>query len=243
MSYQSIKASYFGQQPTITMRRNNQSKTNYQLRHTLTREAARLMYEEDVKQYHDAKRAAARRIFGQGQKKLIQLRSRDLPSNGEIAEEVARLVRFHEGDSILNQLFTMRVLSLDVMQALDEFTPRLIGSVSTGRIRKNSDIDLHVFVDEIEQLEIKLTELGWAYEENNVTINKNGKMVDYTHVYIDKQFPIELSVYPRMELRVRTRSSTDGKPIVRLSSDALLQLIIDDHSDAWSRYLKQEEPL
>ncbi|WP_250658431.1 nucleotidyltransferase domain-containing protein [Alkalimarinus coralli] len=134
----------------------------------------------------------------------------------------------------------MRVLCLDIMQALDEFTPRLIGSVSTGRIRKNSDIDLHVFVDEIEILETKLDKLGWAYTEDSITINKNGKMVSYTHIYIDMQFPVELSVYPRRELRVRSRSSTDGKPILRVSSSALLQLILDEHGEAWSQHIKQE---
>ena len=40
--------------------------------------------------------------------------------------------------------------------------------------------------------------------------------MDYTHIYLQADFPVELSVYPRAELRVVSRSSTDGKPIKRL---------------------------
>jgi len=219
------------------MKNNKHSKGNPQLRTMLTREAARLMYEEDIKQYHDAKRIAAKRLFGRGKKGTVQVRTKDLPTNGEIADEVATLARFHEGNNIDDQLFAMRVTALGIMLDLKPFSPRLIGSVSTGRVRKGSDIDLHVFADDHEQLETHIRSLGWAYEERNITIQKDGKLIDFTHIYIDKQFPIELSIYPRTELRIRGKSSTDGKPIIRLSYDALLQRIIDDHGIAWSEYL------
>ena len=221
------------------MRNNKHSKGNPQLRTMLTREAARLMYEEDIKQYHDAKRIAAKRLFGRGKKGAVQIRTKDLPSNGEIADEVATLARFHEGSNIDAQLFTMRVTALDIMLNLKPFSPRLIGSVSTGRVRKGSDIDLHVFVDDHEQLETHITNLGWDYDKKNITIQKDGKLIDFTHIYINNQFPIELSVYPQRELRIRGRSSTDGKPIIRLSYDALLQQIIDNHGIAWSEYLSK----
>ena len=219
------------------MKNNKHSKGNPQLRTMLTREAARLMYEEDIKQYHDAKRIAAKRLFGRGKKGTVQVRTKDLPTNGEIADEVATLARFHEGNNIDDQLFAMRVTALGIMLDLKSFSPRLIGLVSTGRVRKGSDIDLHVFADDHEQLETHIRSLGWAYEERNITIQKDGKLIDFTHIYIDKQFPIELSIYPRTELRIRGKSSTDGKPIIRLSYDALLQRIIDDHGIAWSEYL------
>jgi hypothetical protein len=42
---------------------------------------------------------------------------------------------------------------------------------------------------------------------------------------------VELTVYPRGELRHRPRSSTDGKPIERLSLAAVLSLIDREHPD------------
>lgn len=219
------------------MRRNKYIKGNPQLRTMLIREAARLMYEEGVEQYHDAKHLAAKRIFGRGQKSSIQPITRDLPSNGEISEELMNLAQFHEGKSLSQRLFLMRVTALEVMSNLTRYSPRLIGSVSTGRIRKGSDIDLHVFTDSLEQLRLDLISLSWEFEEQQVTIRKGSAFIEYTHIYLDQQFPIELSVYPRLELRIQNRSSTDGKPIVRVNSDALLQLLMGEHADAWADYI------
>ncbi len=76
------------------MRKNTRgnNQTHSQIRQTLAKEAARLMYEEDVSQYFDAKRMAAKRLFGQSGKKGMQYRPKDLPSNGEISIEIAKLV-------------------------------------------------------------------------------------------------------------------------------------------------------
>lgn len=219
------------------MRRNKYIKGNPQLRQMLVREAARLMYEEGVGQYHDAKHLAAKRILGRGQKGSFQTRTRDLPSNGEISEEVAAIARFHEGDSLTQRLFHMRVTALEVMSCLLDYSPRLIGSVSTGRIRKGSDIDLHVFTDSIESLTSHIDSLDWDYEGKQITIRKGNAFVEYTHIYLDQEFPVELSVYPRMELRIRGRSSTDGKPIVRVSPDSLLQILLEEHGEAWGDYI------
>lgn len=219
------------------MRRNKYVKGNPQLRKMLVREAARLMYEEGVDQYYDAKLLAVKRILGQGKRRVAQPRHRDLPSNGEISNELQALAQFHEGERLTDRLFTMRVTALEVMSELTRFSPRLIGSVSTGKIRKGSDIDLHVFTDSLEELTKRLAALGWAYERQDISIRKGSVFRDFTHIYLDKEFPIELSVYPIMELRVRARSSTDGKPIVRFTTDRLFQVIMEEHGDAWEDYI------
>ena len=173
------------------------------------------MYHEGVKQYFDAKRMANKRMFSRGGVKAGQCRPKDLPSNGEISVELAKLVELLEDDKG-QRLLALRETAVSVMRELQEFTPRLIGSVSTGRIRQGSDIDLHVFTDHIELLETTLQHLQWFYEKEQVTIKKGTQYVEYTHIYLQADFPIELSVYPRRELRVVGRSSTDGKPIKRL---------------------------
>ena len=83
------------------------------------------MYEEGVSQFFDAKQLAAKRLLGQGQGqgKRMRFRPKDLPSNGEIADELQLLARFNEGDQNQVQLFQMRVTALEVMQQLDEFSP------------------------------------------------------------------------------------------------------------------------
>lgn len=224
------------------MRKGKSSKKSQRSNNTrveLTTLAARIMYEEGVDQFYDAKRIAARRMLSKGRGNGC--RSKDLPSNGEISAALDAMANLYEGDARVKKLFAMRMVALDVMDALSEFYPRLIGSVSTGRIRAGSDIDLHVFTDELEYLEQRIRDLGWQYETQQVCIQKQGKPVEFTHAYVDMVFPVELSVYPIKDLRVRGRSSTDGKPIIRLSQDRLQELIAEQHADFWQNYLTTGE--
>ena len=88
-------------------------KKSNNLRVLLVREAARLMFEEGVEQYLEAKKKAAKRILGK--------QTRDLPSNGEISDELYQLSLFHRGDELSTTLFEMRLLAMDVMEYLDWF--------------------------------------------------------------------------------------------------------------------------
>ena len=125
----------------------------------------------------------------------------------------------------------MRKTALKIMQQLSPFNPRLIGSVSTGHIREGSDIDLHVFTDDLETLLRHLDNLGWQYDLDEVAIKQGNKVQLYTHVYFFLEYPIELSVYDTLEIRVTQRSSTDGKPIKRLKPKALIALIEAEHPE------------
>ena len=204
-------------------------KKRNNLRVLITREAARLMYEDGIDQYLDAKRKAAKRILGRSTK--------DLPSNGEISEQLHQLAKFQQGDQHEETLFNMRLLAMDTMEQLNEFNPRLIGSVSTGRVRKGSDIDLHLFTDSLELIQHTIEEIGWNYEVKQVFIEKNGRPMEFNHIYLDLEFPVELSIYPVNEIRVRGRSSTDGKAIERLSVVKVRELVLSEHAELWQSYI------
>ncbi len=206
------------------------------LRGAITLEAARLMYEEGVKQYFTAKRLAARRILGRVGSRSLRYRPQDLPSNGEIRDALLGLAELAEGDSRTRRLFAMRVVALRAMRALEPFAPRLIGSVSTGHIRRGSDIDLQVFCDDPDAVVEHVRGLGWVYETERVTILKGGEIREYLHIHVRDDFELELTVYERGALRFRPRSSTDGKPIVRVKASALEALLALEHPEAWQQY-------
>ena len=63
------------------------------LRGAIAVEAARLMYEEGVKQYFTAKRLAAKRLLGRVGGRRLRYRPMDLPSNGEIRDALLSLGR------------------------------------------------------------------------------------------------------------------------------------------------------
>ena len=107
----------------------------------LIREAARLMVEENVTQYLHAKKLVAKRLFGKPLK--------NLPSNKEVVDVVYQMTYLLNVETLDHHLHEMRQIEIKVMRELSDFSPSLIGSVSTGRIRESSDIDIHVFVDHI----------------------------------------------------------------------------------------------
>ncbi|MGE0790471.1 MAG: nucleotidyltransferase domain-containing protein [Sandaracinaceae bacterium] len=199
------------------MRPRGSRSSPSKLRLVLAREAARLMYEEEVAQYFVAKRMAAKRVLGRHGARGLRFRPRDLPSNGEIQQALLQLAELTEGEARGARLFEMRALALEVMRALEPFEPRLIGSVATGHVRRGSDIDIQVFAEDPDDPERRLIELGWEHTRDDVLIRRPDGWHEYQHLRLVREHPIELTVYPRRELRRRPRSSTDGQPIDRLS--------------------------
>ena len=211
--------------------------SQHKLRAQIAEEAARLMYREGVKEYFTAKRMAAKRLLGRAGGRKMRHRPHALPSNGEIQAALLHLAELAEGEQRTARLAAMRIVALEAMRALEPIAARLIGSVSTGHVRKGSDIDIQVFVDDIEELEKRLYDLGWGYEREKVTIRKFGEIREYVHFHVVAEFAIELTAYPVRELRFRPRSSTDGKPIQRVNAAALEALIEREHPDEWQQYL------
>lgn len=212
------------------------------LRGQLAMEAARLMTQEGVAHYYDAKRMAAQRVLGSQGARRMQFRPRDLPSNGEIRACIDTLSELSEGPQLRAlRLFAMRVHAWELMHDLEAFSPRLIGSVSTGFVRRGSDIDLHVFTNDPDEIEAELDELEIGWEREQVTIHVGAEYREFLHLHLDRTFPVELSVCTPNELRERTRSSTDGRPIDRLSVARVEGLLLRDHAAPWVAWLETGE--
>lgn len=192
------------------------------IRGTIACEAARLMYEEGVREYRDAKRKAAKRF---GPEKALSLGSH-LPTNAEIHEELARLIAAREEEVLPERLLRLRLAALSYLEMFAAFSPYLVGSVLSGAVTQRSDIDIHLFSDSIEAVENLLKERGMPFETETVPIRKGGVIKDYTHIYLDDEgVMIECSVYPARERRNRTVSSITGKPMERAGATQLKKLI------------------
>ena len=183
--------------------KENKKKGHYrELKQEVIKLAAELMYFDGVKEYLTAKRMASK-----------QLGVDIFPSNAEIRDAVDQLAELHEPNRGEN-LHQMRRVALEMMELLEAFHPRLIGSVLTGIIKSTSDIDLHVFADEYEEIMRVLDEHGLEYDFEMVTARKNNEIRDFPHVYVYKdRHTIELSIYELSKMRVRQRSSITGKPM------------------------------
>jgi len=192
------------------------------IRDLIACEAARLMYEDGVREYRDAKRKAAKRF---GPEKALSLGSH-LPTNAEIHEEFARLLATREEDLLPERLLRLRLAALSYLELFAGFSPYLVGSVLSGAVTSQSDIDIHLFAESVEEVEDLLYQNGIAFETETVPIRKGGKITDYTHIYLeDAGVVIECSVYPAEEKNNRTISSITGKPMERANLKQLKKII------------------
>ena len=199
-------------------------KKDDRIRGLIACEAARLMYEDGVREYRDAKRKAAKRF---GPEKALSLGSH-LPTNAEIHEELAKLIAITEGDLLPERLLRLRLTAVAYLELFEAFSPYLVGSVLSGAVTSRSDIDLHLFADSVEEVEDLLRGRGIRFETETVPIRKGGVITDYTHVYLeDEGTVIECSVYPVQQRRDRTVSSITGRPMERAGLARLKKIIAE----------------
>lgn len=195
------------------------------IRQSIAGEAARLMYEEGVREYRDAKRKAAKSF---GPEKALKLGSH-LPSNEEIHEELSRLIRMHEGDTQPGRLLDMRLIALSWLEKFAPFRPFLVGSVLTGSVTERSDIDIHLFAESPEDVERFLDERDIPFESETVSVRKGSEFREYPHLFLEEEgIVIECTVYEPAERHRRSVSSITGRPMERADAKSLRLLISED---------------
>jgi predicted HD phosphohydrolase len=195
------------------------------LRRQIAWEAARLMYSRQESEYYRAKMKAARRLC------RGWVKPADLPSNAEIRDEIQSFARLYEGDQRTVNLKDMRLEALRMMRILHRFRPRLIGSVLTGHIRQGSDIDLHVFTDNVESVRLALDEEGAVYDVERKRVRKHGEERVFTHIHVKDRFPFELTVYAADLAHFVFKSSVTGKAMPRTSIAELEQFLQQEYPD------------
>ncbi|MDX1812905.1 MAG: hypothetical protein R3240_13195, partial [Gammaproteobacteria bacterium] len=119
---------------------------NSDLRQEIADEAARIILEHGETNYYLAKQKAAK------QKSVVS--QSDLPTNQEIEEQVKRRLSLFDGKAQQDLIRSKRLEALSAMKFLQEFAPALTGPVLDGTASKYSPIEIHLFVDTVEQVTI-----------------------------------------------------------------------------------------
>ena len=192
------------------------------IRRQVARKAAELMYFEGVKEYLRAKRKAAR-----------ALEVTVYPNNSEIRDEIDRLAEQHEGPARAGRLRELREAAVQIMELLEEFEPRLVGSVLTGHIKSTSDIDLHVFADDHDVIGDVLLEADHEVEYEVVKTKKGGEFMDFPHYYVTLPVAkVEISVYAPGDLKRPQKSSITHKTMERATLSRVRKLIEETEGEA-----------
>ncbi len=188
-------------------------------RQVVAQEAARIIVNHGIRDYRVAKQKAADRlgINGRG----------SLPGNAEIEIAVADHLKLFGGEAHADHLRLMRVAAVAAMEMLSMFDPRLVGPVLVGTADHNSAVNLHLFADSPEHVAMELSQMGLSYRPYERRLKSRRNQVE---TYAGFEFhhnhcPIQATVFPVDGLRQAPMSPIDGKPMKRVDSAGVQQLL------------------
>lgn len=133
-------------------------KPGERIQSLIAQEAARLMIEEGIESHHRAKLKAAERLG-------LQEARRRLPKDEAVDSARQEYLRLFGQDSGARHIETLRLLALEIMDKLETYSPRLVGSVAEGTAGRHSPIVLHVFPETPEDVIKTLIDLRIPYRE------------------------------------------------------------------------------
>ncbi len=181
-----------------------------EIRQRIGREAARLMAEEGINDFHAAKRKATERLnLPEGQ---------HLPSNPEIEQALAEHLQLFHARDLPRTLHRLRRLAVQAMRLLERFEPRLVGPLLTGHVTRFSKVHLHVTANTPELVAFFLHEHGIPYEETSKRLRFGGDRSEMVPIYgfLAEDIQVEVSVFSPTTAREAPLSPVDGRPMKRL---------------------------
>lgn len=187
----------------------------------LAQEAARLMADEGVQGFAAAKRKAAERLGLPA--------NRHLPTNLQVEEALIAHQRLFRADSQPMRLRRLREMALQAMRLVADFQPRLVGPVLAGTADAHSPVNLHLFAETPEQVDLLLMErsIPHSWDERLVRLNADRQERFPLCRFMAADVTVEMTVFPPVGLRQAPLSPVDGRPMRRAALDAVEQLLAD----------------
>jgi hypothetical protein len=182
-------------------------------------EAARVIAEQGIRDYHVAKHKAATRL---GLPDHVAL-----PRNAEIEDALREHQRLFQTRSQPLQLSRLREAAVEALRFFARFEPRLVGAVLDGTADQHSSVCLHLFADDPRELAAFLHSQGIPFDEQDRTLRFDGERhVDFpVFRFSAGDVPFDVTTFPLDGLRQAPLDRISGRPIQRASLDALLELL------------------
>jgi len=182
-------------------------------------EAARIMAEEGVNDFHLAKRRATQR--------LNLPEGKNLPSNQEVEEALRQHLELFHGPRLAVDLARLRRSALEAMRFLSGHEPRLVGPVLTGVVTPSSEIQLHICADTPEQIALLLAEHRIPADQGERRLRFGGEREIRvpTYRFVADGVPIEVCVLTRAAARESPLSPVDGRPMQRANQREVESLL------------------
>jgi hypothetical protein len=195
------------------------SGRTHELRRRIALEAARLMSEHGIRDFHLAKRKAAERLGAADDVAL--------PKNSEVEDALREHQRLFQADEQPQLLRRLREVAREAMRFFARFEPRLVGAVLEGTADRYSAITLHLFADPPEEVAVFLQEQHIPYEEQTrrVRLAADHSAEFPVLLFSADDAALDLTVFPRDAIRQAPLDRVDERPMRRATLAALDQLL------------------
>lgn len=180
------------------------------MRQHLAQKAAQILLESGTRDFYAAKQKAAQQLGATDTKSL--------PNNTEIELALSEYQRLFHKSSQPKHLEKLRKISIEAMQFLDPFKPRLVGSVLSGTADEHSIIRMHIFSDTVESVGFYFQDKKIPCELSERRLRLTGEQYQNysTYEFIVDDVQIELVVFLPKQKQIPL-SPIDGKPMRRAS--------------------------
>ena len=196
-------------------------------RRRLAHEAARLMAESGIRDYHQAKRKAAERLGIHD--------DASLPRNSEIEDALREYQRLFQGDAQAAGLRARRDAALRALEFFSQFDARLVGPVLDGTADRHSPVALHVYTDDdgavARHLDAHL--IPAESRSRRIRLDRERAIDVAVWVFSAEDLTFDVAVLPADALRQAPLSAVDEKPMKRASLAQLRELIALDEIAAY----------
>lgn len=197
----------------------------------VAQEAARLMSEHGIRDFHHAKIKAAER--------LGIADAQALPRNNEIEDALREHQRIFKADSQPQALRTRREAAVEALRFLRVFDARLVGAVLEGTADEHSAVCLHVFSDDPEAPVLFLQEQGIPLETQTRRLRWSGNEQSEHPVLLfgADGIPFDLTVLPLDALRQAPLDRVDDRPMRRATAPMVQALLAEEDIEAFNASL------
>ena len=199
----------------------------HHLRQLIAQQAARMMAEEGISDYAQAKRKAGRQ--------LGVMDTNCYPSNAEIQEEIRLYHQIYHHDDQPQNLQQLRLDALAAMKILERFNPHLTGTVLDGTAGRYAETEIQLFADSLKDVEIFLLnqQIPYSMQEKSYRISNDKRNQEKSGER--KRVPvfvlegpnglIKLSVFTPDDMRMPRKSPVDGSVLSRANTADVQALI------------------
>ncbi|HVQ33204.1 MAG TPA: hypothetical protein VMS49_04605 [Lysobacter sp.] len=191
-------------------------------RRRLAHEAARLMAESGIRDYHLAKLKAAERLGIHD--------DASLPRNREIEDALREYQRLFQPEMRAGGLRQRREAALRAMEFFGAFDARLVGPVLDGTADRYSPVSLQLYTDDADAVARYLDQHLIPAESRSRRVRFDRERADDVPVWLfsAEELTFDLTVLPRDALRQAPLSAIDERPVKRASPSQLRTLLAED---------------